>query len=49
MTLTLYKSHIQYAIVMQWWACSSLMSSHFPTEAGCETSERIVPSLVFIA
>jgi len=47
--LTLYKSHVHYAGVKQWWACSSLMSSLFPAEAGCETCERIVLLLVFIA
>ena len=36
-------------LVMQWWACSSLMSLPLPAEAGCESRERIILLLVFIA
>ena len=46
--LTLRKSQIHCSGVRQWWAYSSLMSTLLPAEAGCETSERIVLSLVSI-
>ena len=47
--LTLHKSHVHSYSVMQWWACSSLMTPPLPAEAGCESRERIVLLLVFIA
>jgi len=38
--------------VMQWWACSSLISTALPAgcsaEAGCQTCDRIVLLLVFV-
>jgi len=49
MKLTLHKSQVHSCRVMQWWACSSLMSPPLPAEAGCESGERIVLLLVFIA
>ena len=49
MTLTLQNSQVHYSGFMQWWICSSFMSARFPAEASCETSKRIVLSLVFIA
>ena len=36
------KSQVHCSGVMQWWACSSLMSAPLLAEAGCETCERIV-------
>jgi len=42
MKLTLHKSQVHSYGVMQWWACSSLMSPPLPAEAGCESRERIV-------
>jgi len=48
MKLALHKSQVHSYSVMQWWACSSLMSPLL-TEAGCESRERIVLLLVFIA
>jgi len=47
-TLTLRKSGVHCCGVMQFWACSSLISVPLPAEAGCETWVRIVlkwPSL----
>ena len=41
MTLTLRKSRVHCCGVMQFWACSSLMSATFPAEAGCETWVQI--------
>jgi len=38
-TLILHKSQVHWSGVMQWWACSSHMSSHLPTEAGCKICE----------
>jgi len=49
MKLTLHKSQVHSYSVMQWWACNSLMSPALPAEAGCESRERIVLLLVFIA
>jgi len=49
MKLTLHKSQVHSYSVMQWWACSSLMSPPLPAEVGCESHERIVLLLVFIA
>jgi len=49
MKLTLHKSQVHSYSVMQWWACSSLMSLPLPGEAVCESRERIVLLLVFIA
>ena len=49
MTLTLHKNQAHYSGFMQWWACNSLASAPLPAEAGCETSKRIVLSLVVIA
>jgi len=46
--LTLHTSQVHSYSVMQWWACSSLMSLPLPAEAGCESRERIVLLLVFI-
>jgi len=48
-TLTLHKSQVHYSGFMQWWICSSIMSTLFSAEAGCETGKRIVLSLVFTA
>ena len=33
MTLTLYKSHVHWSGAMQWWACSSLMTSPLPCDS----------------
>jgi len=33
---------------MQWWDCSSLMSSPLAAEEGCETSYRVVLLCVFV-
>jgi len=55
MKLTLHKSQVHSysdelaVIVMQWWACSSLMPLPLPAEASCESREWIVLLLVFIA
>ena len=49
MKLTLYKIQFHSYSVMQWWACSSLMTPPLPAEVGCESRERIVLLLVFIA
>jgi len=46
--LRLHMSQIHCSGVMQWWACSSLMSAPLPAEAGCQTCEQTVPLLVFI-
>jgi len=46
--LTLHKSQVHSYSVMQWWACSSLMSPPLPAEVGCESRERIVLLLVLI-
>jgi len=32
MKLKLYKSHVHWFSVMQWWACSLLMSGSLPCE-----------------
>ena len=47
--LTLHTSKVHSYSVMQWWAYSSLMSPPLPAEASCESRERIVLLLVFIA
>jgi len=48
--LTLHKSRVHSSYnFMQWWACSSLISPPLPAEAGCESRDRIVLLLVFIA
>jgi len=49
MKLTLHKSQVHSCSIMQWWACSLLMSPPLPAETGCESRERIVLLLVFIA
>jgi len=52
MKLTLHKSQVHSYSVMQWWALGLLqftMSLPLPAEAGCESRERIVLLLVFIA
>ena len=49
MKLALHKSQVHSYSVMQWWAGSSLMSPPLSAEAGCESRERIVLLLVFIA
>ena len=49
MKLTLHKSQVHSCSVMQWWACSSLMSPPLPAEVGCESRERIFLLLVVIA
>jgi len=49
MKLTLHKSQIHSYNAMRWWACGSLMSPPLPAEVGCESRERIVLLLVFIA
>jgi len=49
MKLTLHKSQVHSYSVMQWWACSSLISPPLPAEVGCESREWIVLLLVFIA
>jgi len=49
MKLTLHKSQVHSYSVMQWWAGNSLVSPPLPAEAGCESRERIVLLLVFIA
>jgi len=49
MTLTLHKSQVHYSGFMQWWTCSSIVSTLYCAEAGCETGKRIVLSLVFTA
>jgi len=45
----LHKSQVHSCSVMQWWACSSLMSPPLPAEVGCKSREKIVLLLVFIA
>jgi len=47
--LTLHKSQVHSYSVMQWWACSSLMSPPLLAEVGCESREWIVLLLVLIA
>ena len=47
--LTLNKSQVHSYSVMQWWACSLLMSLPLPAEVFCESRERIVLLLFFIA
>jgi len=42
------QSQVHCYNVMRWWACSSLMTP-LPAEASCESRERIVLLLVFIA
>jgi len=42
------KRKLQYS-VMLWWACCSHISRPLPAQAGCESRERIVLLLVFIA
>jgi len=49
MKLTLHKSQVHSYSVMQWWACSSLMSLPLPAEVGCKSREQVVLLLVFIA
>jgi len=49
MKLTLHKSEVHCCSIMQWWACSSLMSPPLHAEVGCESRERIALLLVFIA
>jgi len=53
MFLPIWNSHcteVRFtAYVMQWWACSSLMSPPLPAEACCESREWIVLLLVSIA
>jgi len=49
MELTLHKSQVHSHSVMQWWACSSLMSPPLPAEVACESRERIFLLLVFNA
>jgi len=49
MKLTLDKSQVHSYSVMQWRACNSLKSLSWPAEAGCESRERIVLLLDFIA
>jgi len=47
---TLHKSQLHCFGVMPWWAAyGSLMPAHLPAEVGCETWERIVLLLAFIA
>ena len=48
MKLALHKSRVHSCSVMQWWACSSLMSPPLPAEVDCKIRERIVLLLVFI-
>jgi len=47
MTLTLHKNQFHWSGVMQWWACSSLMTAHLPAETVWQTFERA--SVGFIA
>jgi len=49
MKLTLHKSQVHSCSVMQWWACSSLVSLPLSAEVGCVCREWIVLLLVFIA
>jgi len=49
MTLTLYKSQVHCSGVVQWWACSSLLSAPLPAEAGWETCELVFILMVLIA
>jgi len=49
MKLILHKSQVHSCSVIQWWACGSLMSPPLPAEVDCESRERIVLLLVFIA
>jgi len=49
MKLTLNRSQVHRYSVMQWWACSSLMYPPLPAGVGCESRDRIVLLLVFIA
>jgi len=49
MKLTLHKIQVHRYSVMQWWTCSSLMYPPLPAEVGCESRERVVLLLVFIA
>ena len=49
MKFTLRKSQVHSCSVVQWWACSSLMSPPLPAEVGCESRERIFLLSVFIA
>jgi len=46
MTFTLHKSQVDCSCVIP---VMSLQFTHLPAEAGCETCERIVLLLVFIA
>jgi len=39
MALTLHKSQLHCSCVMQWWACSSLMSTLSPADSRCETCD----------
>jgi len=41
MKLTLHKSQVHSYSVMQWWACSLLMSPILPAQVGCESRERL--------
>ena len=50
MRLTLHKRQLHCFGITPWWAAyGSLMSAHLPAEADCETWERIVLLLDFIA
>ena len=49
MTLTLHRGEFHCSVVMQWWACWSLISAPWPAEARCEIWERIALPLVVIA
>jgi len=46
MKLELHKSQVHSYSLMQWWACSSLMSPHLSAEVVCKSRERIVLLLV---
>ena len=47
--LALYKSQVHSYSVMQWSACSSLMTPPLSAEESCESRKRIFLLLVFIA
>jgi len=49
MTLALHKSQVHCFGNTHLRVCTSLMSAPLPAEAGCETRERIVLLLAFVA
>jgi len=41
MALTLHKSQLHYSGVMQWWACSSLMTTPSSAESRCQLASAL--------